>query len=231
MDTEQNNAGGLELLLPSPEGQRKFELTPRGLRFFEPMGVEECAQLLRSLKMLGDHFELCFGSAVKATMAWHGEEHTKEILAQLELPLAAARRALALAQAELPFDTWTGLTAEHLVILSVEFKGHELQERWAQRVVDHELSPRALKRSIERGEVVTDSEMDEDSGKKSGGLGFLDELDWAFESWARRIGGRTAVLDLPVEDQEHWMKGVKKIVDLYHEVETRVASAKGAVEV
>jgi len=227
MNTTQNNAGGLELLLPSPGGQRKFELTPRGLRFFEPMGAEECAQLLRALKMLGDHFEVCFGSAVKQTLEWHGEEATKDILGQLELPLADARRALALAQAELPFDTWTGLSAEHLVILSVEFKGHELQEQWAQRVVDHELSPRALKRSIERGEVVTDAEMDEDSGKKSGGLGFLDELDWAFESWARRIGGRTAVLELPVDDMEHWMRGVKKIVDLYQEVASKVAAAKG----
>jgi hypothetical protein len=227
MNTNNNNIGGLELSMPGAGGERKFELTPRGLKFFEPMSVEECTQLLRTLQMLGQHFDLCFGSAVKQTMAWHGETETKSILAQLELSLADARKALALAQAELPFDSWTGLSAEHLVILSLEFKGHELQEQWARKVVDNELSPRALKRSIERGEVVTDSEMAEDSGKKSGGLGFLDELDWAFESWARRIGGRTAVLDLPVEDMEHWMRGVSKIVDLYNEVAGKVAAAKG----
>ena len=229
-NTKYNNDGGLELLLPSPGGERKFELTPRGLKFFDQLSVQECTQLLRTLRMLGQHFDLCFGSAVKQTIAWHGEEETKGILAQLELPLAEARKALALAQAELSFDTWTGLTAEHLVILSLEFKGHELQEQWARKVVDHELSARALKRSIERGEVVTDAEMDEDSGKKSGGLGFLDELDWAFESWARRIGGRTAVLDLPVDDMEHWMRGVEKIVSLYQEVAAKVAATKGVAQ-
>jgi hypothetical protein len=213
--------------MPSPDGSRKFELTPRGLRFLEPMSSAECAQLLRTLKVLGDHFDLCFGSAVKQTMEWHGEEETKAILAQLQLPLADARRALALAQAELAFDSWTGLTAEHIVILSTEFKGHGLQEQWAAKVVEHELSPRALKRSIERGEVVTDAEMAEDSGSKSGGLGFLDELDWAFESWARRIGGRGAVLELSLEDMEHWLNGTRKIVELYREVESRVATLKG----
>jgi hypothetical protein len=207
------------------ESERKFVVTPHGLQFYGKLSESEFRELLRMLKALGESFDLCFGSALKAGFEWYGRERTEELLEQAEFPYAKAMRALVLAQMELRFDAWTGLTGDHFHVLGMAFRGHEdLQEKWAGLAEEHKLSPRALKRSIECGEVVTDEIIEEDSGKGTGGIGYLDELELAYRQWSHRIGGKSAVLKLEPELRRRWLDGVSPILELAREVEMSLSS-------
>lgn len=200
---------------------RSFRITPNGVVFAEELSREEFRELIGMFKMLGDSYDILLGSTLRAGMEWYGKEYVEEVLEQTQFPYADAMRALVISQMELKFDDWTGLTGDHFHVLGLAFRGDAvLQEKWARETEAHRLTPRALKRSIERGEVVTDAQIEEESGGHSGGYGYLDELALAYSQWSRRIGGKKAVLDLPRAEKVLWLDSVKPIRELASEVES-----------
>ena len=202
------------------EKDRSFRITGNGVVFAKQLGKEEFRELVGMFKVLGDSYDVCLGTTLKAGMDWYGKEWVEEVLEQAEFPYAAAVRAFVIAQMELDFTDWTGLTGDHLHVLGLAFRGDaELQAKWAKETEKHHLTPRALKRSIERGEVVTDAQIEEESGGHSGGYGYLDELALAYSQWSRRVGGKKAVMQLPRDEKQKWLDSVKPIRELASEVE------------
>jgi hypothetical protein len=202
------------------ERERSFRITPTGVVFTKELTKEEFRELIGMFKVLGDSYDICLGTTLRAGMEWYGKEYVEGVLEQAEFPYAAAVRALVLSQMELDFTEWTGLTGDHYHVLGLAFRGDAtLQEKWAQETEKHHLSPRALKRSIERGEVVTDAQIEEESGGHSGGFGYLDELALAYSQWSRRVGGKKAVMELPRDEKIKWLGSVQPIVELAEEVE------------
>lgn len=202
------------------EKERSFRITPNGVVFTKQLGKQEFRELVGMFKVLGDSYDVCLGTTLRAGMDWYGKEYVEEVLEQAEFPYAAAVRALVISQMELDFTEWTGLTGDHYHVLGLAFRGDaQLQEKWAKAAEDNQLTPRALKRSIERGEVVTDAQIEEESGGHSGGYGYLDELALAYSQWSRRVGGKKAVLDLPRDEKVKWLDSVKPIRELAAEVE------------
>jgi len=200
--------------------EMSFRITPTGVVFSKQLGKDEFRELVGMFKVLGDSYDICLGTTLRAGMEWYGKEYVEGVLEQSEFPYAAAVRALVLSQMDLDFSEWTGLTGDHYHVLGLAFRGDaNLQQKWAQETEMHHLSPRALKRSIERGEVVTDAQIEEESGGRSGGYGYLDELALAYSQWSRRVGGKQAVMDLPREDKVKWLESVKPIRELASEVE------------
>ena len=202
------------------EKERSFRITPTGVVFTKELAKEEFRELIGMFKVLGDSYDICLGTTLRAGMEWYGKEYVEEVLEQAEFPYAAAVRALVISQMELDFTEWTGLTGDHYHVLGLAFRGDsKLQEQWAKEAEEHHLTPRALKRSIERGEVVTDAQIEEESGGHSGGYGYLDELALAYSQWSRRVGGKSAVMDLPRDEKVKWLDSVKPIRELAQEVE------------
>lgn len=204
-----------------------FRITPHGIEFGARLTEAEFRGLLGALRTMQDAYDACLGSALRAGFTWFGKDRVEEWLEQLEFPYATAVRALVISQLELPFNGWTGLTGEHLHVLGLAFRGHlELQEKWARLVLEHKLSPKALKVSIERGAVVTDADIEATSGKQTGGLGFEWELELAYKQWTRRIGGHDAVLHWSRESRERWLAGVEPITKLAEEVKASLANGE-----
>jgi hypothetical protein len=218
--TENMNMELVPMVGGELERERSFRITSTGVVFAKELSKEEFRELVGMFKVLGDSYDVCLGTTLRAGMEWYGKEYVEGVLEQAQFPYAAAVRALVLSQMDLDFAEWTGLTGDHYHVLGLAFRGDaNLQQKWAQETEMHHLSPRALKRSIERGEVVTDAQIEEESGGRSGGYGYLDELALAYSQWSRRVGGKKAVLDLPRDEKQKWLESVQPIRELASEVE------------
>ncbi len=208
-----------------------FRILPHGIEFDARLTEEEYRGLLGALRTMQDAYDACLGSTLRKGVEWFGKDRVEEWLEQLEFPYATAVRALVISQLELAFDEWTGLTGEHLHVLGLAFRGNqELQEKWSRLVLKHQLSPKALKVSIERGEVVTDKDIEATSGQKTGGLGFEWELELAYKQWTRRIGGHDAVLHWSRDARERWLAGVEPITKLAAEVKASLEQETAEVQ-
>lgn len=183
--------------------QSKFALTESGLQIKSELTLDEYRSLLSMFKVFADRYNLNFAGAIHYGEIHFGTAAVQDMLVQLEFPHVKVSRAMSIAgllgdQLELKFETFTGLTDEHYAILGREFKDHDgLVSKWAGLAQEHQLTPRALVRSIEKGAVVTDAEL---KGTKDSTLAYFDEMELAFRMWLHRVGGEERVLGL---EQEH----------------------------
>lgn len=199
---------------------RKFRLTEHGLEFVGKMPVEHWQNLMLALKRVRGSWDMCLATAVRYGVNEYGLEVVQETLRQQEFDYQDAVRALSVAQLELDFSSFTGLTNEHYLVLSMAYPdSQEEQEKWARIALEEGMDALRLKRSIEEGRVMSADEIAKQSGRGSGGLGYLEGFGMLFHQWERRIGGKQKLLELDEESKRRWLESVRPVVSLAREVE------------
>lgn len=185
---------------------RRFEISDRGIKFRGVMPIDQYRDLLGGLKSVKDHYAMCLATAVRYGKEHLGIEAVEQILLELGFDHQDAVRALGVGQLTFDFAE-TDLSAEHLWVLARSFPDNpEKQAEWRAKVQKHGLSALALSRSIDAGRVILDEDLSQQSGRNSGGLGFLHQLRAQCEVWERRLGGRQNLLSLEPEMRREWLE-------------------------
>ena len=76
------------------EKERSFRITPTDVVFAKELSKEEFRELVGMFKTLGDSYDVCLGTTLRAGMEWYGKEYVEGVLEQAQFPYAAAVRAL-----------------------------------------------------------------------------------------------------------------------------------------
>ena len=198
---------------------RRFDITPRGIIFHGEMSWEQYTDMIRGLKLTKDAYNFLLATGVRYGKEKFGIEKIDQLFMDLAFDHQDATRALGVGQLTFDFVGRLKLDAEHLWVLASCLPDDEAaQAKWAAAVEKHDLSAIALKRSIEAGRVLSSKELEQQSGRGSGGLGFLDGLKMAYDQWSRRLGGRKAILELAPEKKREWLAGVEEVETLIKDV-------------
>jgi len=170
-----------------------LEITQHGLRITRDLSQDEWRTTVMRLRQAKEAYHTCLGDLLDYGRQHFGGKYVDEQIQQLEFPFEDITHAESIARVPRLLRETFKLTSEHYYILGLKFpQDNTSQELWAARSAEHKLSPLALKRSIERGEIITDTALLQQTGHGSG-IPVLQGMTLPFTRWANQVGGIDAV--------------------------------------
>lgn len=205
------------------------DITETGLHIHGILTKPEVVDLLQRLKQLHGLYHAALADVLTHARTHHGEAFVNETLEQLEFGFEEVLKAQAIMAVPRLLREQSRLSSEHMYVLGRQFPDDtNEQEKWAALAVKHELTPLALKRSIQNGLVLTDEKIQTASGRSSGipvinGLIMVD-----FRRWLNHVGGRNAVLAWHEREKRALLDEFALLLDLAEAVrESLEAEAEG----
>lgn len=166
-----------------------LEITQHGLRITRDLSQDEWRTTVMRLRQAKEAYHTCLGDLLDYGRHHFGASYVNDQIEQLEFPFEDITHAESIARVPRLLRETFKLTSEHYYILGLKFpQDNTSQELWAARSAEHKLSPLALKRSIERGEIITDTALLQQTGHGSG-IPVLQGLTLPFTRWANQVGG------------------------------------------
>jgi hypothetical protein len=189
-------------------------ITRFGLNIQQDMTFEQWRGLIRNLRLVKECYHTALADGISYGRTRFGREAVDTCLQQLEFPFEDVTHAESIALVpRLTRETFQ-LTSEHTYILGLLLpQDHTSQEMWAARCQEHCLSPIALRRSIERGEIITDEQLKTISGANSG-RPVLQGMTLQFSRWVSERGGVDQLLSLPREAKLEILQEVAPVVEI-----------------
>lgn len=176
-----------------------LDLTQHGLRITRDLSQAEWTLTVQRLRVAKEAYHTCLGDLLKYGRQKFGADYVDAQIQQLEFPFEDISHAESIARVPRLLREGSGLSTEHYYILGLKFpEDNTSQELWAGRAREHKLSPIALRRSIEAGEVRTDADLARQTGHSSG-IPVLQGMTIPFIRWKNTVGGLDTVKswDLP----------------------------------
>jgi len=177
-----------ELTLPG------VHVTEHGIVFPEDLSREDWTTVLTTLKAIHDGYHAALADTIAYGTANFGEEVVQATCEQLEFPQADFNQARDISKIPVGLrKNAEGLTAEHFHVVGHTFGDDDIkQKKWIETASNLNLTPRELRRSIEKGEVIRDDA--KKTGRNSGGILTIQAITMTFSKWKEQVGG-DAVLE------------------------------------
>lgn len=170
-----------------------LDITQHGLRITRDLSQSEWRLTIMRLRQAKEAYHTCLGDLLDYGRQHFGTKYVDEQIQQLEFPFEDITHAESIARVPRLLREVSQLTSEHYYILGLKFpQDNTSQELWAGRAAEHKLSPLALRRSIERGEILTDTALEQLTGHGSG-IPVLQGMALPFIRWIRQVGGLDTV--------------------------------------
>ncbi len=197
----------------------RIQITPLGVQFLGKMTYGQWREALFAWKKGGDIFHIGLADFIEYGKKEFGEDKVDETLELFDFDMADVLKSHAIGQ--LPLDLRdVSLTSEHYYILAKGLpSAMKEQARWAAIAKKNALTPIELKRSIEKGEVVKQAEIERTSGQNSG-LPNIEGLAMTFQRWTKQVGGEENILKQPDDWKRKFLDEVHPIVELAQKVES-----------
>lgn len=193
-------------------------LTPTGVRIEGKLSFEEWQRAVFMWKKIFSTFHVGFSDIVTYGRKEFGDNEVDQTLEAFHFDMADILKSYAIGQ--LPLDLRDeSLTGEHYYILARQLpNATKEQGRWAAIAKKEHLTPIELKRSIEKGDVVKQKDIERESGQNSG-IPNIEGLAMTFQRWMKQAGGEQKILDQPPEWKEHFLEEVEPIIDMAEKIE------------
>ena len=170
-----------------------LDITQHGLRITRELSQSEWRLTVMRLRQAKEAYHTCLGDLLDYGRQHFGTKYVDEQIQQLEFPFEDITHAESIARVPRLLREASQLTSEHYYILGLKFpQDNTSQELWANRAAEHKLSPLALRRSIERGEIITDTALTQLTGHGSG-IPVLQGMALPFVRWIAQVGGLETV--------------------------------------
>lgn len=194
-----------------------IKVTDRGITFLGPMTWDRYFQLLTVWHRIGQTWYLGLADILRQGRLEFGDLKVAEAVTQLEFELADATRGYTIGGLA-PEVRSLGLTSEHFFVLGKMLDSEKEQEKWAQDAIKEKLTGAELKKSIEAGHIVHQTEVNNTSGRGSG-IPNVQGLTLWFGRWIKQVGGIAVVMRWTPDLKRAWLEEVREIVDLAHKLE------------
>lgn len=177
------------------------DITRHGLSLRQDLSKEQWRSMIERLRLVKECYHTALSDGLRYGRNRFGDDFVNETIEQLQFPFADITHAESIGEVPRLLRETYSLTSEHYYILGLLFPGDTTsQELWAGRTVEHRLSPIALRRSIEAGEILTDEALKQRTGNGSG-IPVLQAVSLPFTRWTRSIGGLDGVMRLSETDR------------------------------
>lgn len=189
------------------------DITRHGLSITHDLSIEQWRSMIERLRLVKECYHTALSDAIRYGRQRFGDPVVNETIEQLQFPFADITHADSIGAVPRLLRETYSLTSEHYYILGLLFKDDTTsQEMWAQRTVEHRLSPLALRRSIESGQIITDDELKQRTGNGSG-IPVLQAVSLPFTRWKRSLGGVDGARQLPREQRIAILEELSPIVE------------------
>lgn len=202
--------------LPS---KAKIVMTPLGLRVIGgKLSYEEWQRYIFAWKKGKSIFHMGLCDLIQYGKDEFGVEKVDETLEAYDFDMADVLKAHAIGQ--LPLDLReSSLNGEHYYVLARQLGGlTKEQGKWAAIAKKETLTPIELKRSIEKGTVVKQADIERESGQNSG-VPNIEGLAMTFQRWVKQAGGEEKILEQPNDWKERFLREIEPIRMLAEKVE------------
>lgn len=197
----------------------QMDITRYGLRIQEDLTEETWTALMMKLKLIKDTFRTTIADLLSYGRNRFGEDFVNDTVEQLEFSFEDITQANAIGKVPLALRQGYQLTSEHSYVLGLAFPDDPTsQDLWASRAREHHLSALALKRSIERGEIITDEALKGETGSGSG-IPVINGLGLQFSRWQNHIGGEEKVLTMSEPARRQILREISPIAALCRRIE------------
>lgn len=190
-----------------------IDITRHGLTIRKDLTFEQWCSILERLRLAKECYHTALSDLIRYGRQRYSKERVDETLEQLMFPFDDVNHAEHIGCVPRLLREQFSLTSEHYYILGLLFKEDTTsQEMWGQRAVEHQLSPNALRRSIEAGQIITDADLKVRTGGDSG-IPVLQAVSLPFTRWQRALGGLERARQLSQAQKVAILDELKPIVD------------------
>lgn len=194
-----------------------IQCSPSGLRIHGEMSFEEWSNLLRTIGSVKSAYHCILADHLNYGRKHFGDANVAAALEQEEFDLSDVNKATAIGQLSLDFRESKPLSSEHYFVLS-KVDDPAKQAHWADIAKHHKLSALELKRSIEAGKILRQSEIQNESGSGSG-INTIQGAVFKFQQWQREMGGTPKILTLPEKDRRDLLNLLSPAIELAAAIE------------
>lgn len=217
-EIQQPESVALTLFMGEKPVDARIILTPTGVEIEGQLSFEEWQRAVFTWKKIFEAFHVGFSDIVSYGRKEFGDAKVDETLEAFHFDMSDILKCYAIGQ--LPLDLRNeSLTGEHYYILAKGLpNATKEQGRWAALALKEHLTPIELKRSIEKGAVVKQKDIERESGQNSG-IPNIEGLAMTFQRWMKQAGGEQKILEQPAEWKEHFLQEVDPILALAEKIE------------
>jgi hypothetical protein len=190
-----------------------FTLTEHGLRITRQLDWDEWRGLLSQARCIKKTYLSVLSDITDYGRRTFGDPPVNEALEQLEFEMSDATKAHVIAMIGYDRRVKFDLTSEHAYVLGSLLETTAARDKWAALCLQHTLTAFELKKSIEKGEVIRESEIREASGHGDG-IPSVQAIRFQFEKWQRQFADRNAILKLPKAERRKILELLAPIVEL-----------------
>ena len=204
------------LLAPDAPG---IHLTAHGLQITRTLDWNEWRELLSQARRIKKTYLSVLSDITDYGRRNFGDDPVNEALEQLEFEMSDATKAHVIALVGLDQRAKYDLTSEHAYVLGHLLESPEERTKWAALCQKHTLTAFELKKSIEKGSVIRESEIRDASGHGDG-IPSVQAIRFQFEKWQRQFPDRSHILKLPKPERRKILDLLTPIVELAASLET-----------
>lgn len=199
-----------------------------GMIIGQSMTADQWTSVLTRMRQLQDAYHNNLADLIAYGRREFGTEFVDEKLEQMEFSLTDVARADAIGQLTLDLRTSHPLTSEHYFVLGRKFPADpKAQAKWAALAEEHQLSPLALKRSLDAEggpRLITDKELSDLTGRHSG-QPVLQGLHLEVQRWVQAQGGEEKLLKAPLPVRQAFIAEMRPIVAIYEHLLPTIEAA------
>ena len=194
-------------------------LTEHGLQITRILDWDEWRGLLTQARRIKKTYLSVLSDITDYGRRNFGDEPVNEALEQLEFEMSDATKAHVIALVSHDQRTRFDLTSEHAYVLGHLLETVPEREKWAALRQQHSLTAFELKKSIEKGEILRESEIRDASGHGEG-IPSVQAIRFQFEKWQRQFPDRGTILKLPKPERRKILELLNPIVELAASLES-----------
>jgi len=175
--------------------------------------------LIHNLAQVKRQYHRYLADAIAYGRQLYGEATVQETLTQSEFVLDDLRRADVLMHLPDKIARTAALTPEQGYILSRELKDspEDVYHQWAATAIEEGMSPTLLARCIQLGRVLTQADLDSQTGRGSGGIITIQHIVSQYQKWLNQVGGLPGVQKMSAADRNRLLQQhdiILKVVNL-----------------
>lgn len=203
------------------------EINGHMVTFPEKLEFSEWFKFVSLLSQMDDARRMWLARALAFGRERFGEEIVRTTVDQLEFSYKEIHAADALAG--LPLGSWRQvLSSEHHFLVARANVPEQDRELWLERAVKHELSPEALKASLQAGKVVTDADLERRRG--SAGTFRLETVEGIvtdFRRWRARVDADNPMTGWKLEALSKLREELREVHDFWIDLSVEINRARG----
>jgi len=209
----------MQIISPTTEG---ITVSKHGLEITRQLSFGEWREILHSAKSAKSAYLSILSDITSYGRKNFGDELVNEAIEQLEFELSDATKAEFIGRIGLEQRRLHNLSSEHAYVIGRLVDDSDKREEWAALCCEHNLTAFELKKSIERGKIVRQAEISDQSGH-SEGIPSVQAVHFQFLKWQRQFGESDKILKLPVTEREKILTQLTPIIELAAAIESSLS--------